>query len=91
MITVPDFSGNLYYNTLGNFSAHPYAALLFIDFLTGDLVHIRGRVEILGATRVPTSLARIYRGWILRAERLHSIWPRSRVLAVYYHDRALAK
>ncbi|WP_158237589.1 pyridoxamine 5'-phosphate oxidase family protein [Bradyrhizobium forestalis] len=46
-ITVPDFSGNLYYNTLGNFSVHPYAALLIIDFLTGDLVHIRGRVEIL--------------------------------------------
>jgi len=46
-ITVPDISGNLYFNTLGNFAVHPYAALLFIDFSTGDLVHIRGRVETL--------------------------------------------
>lgn len=67
-ITVPDFSGNLYYNTLGNFSVHPYAALLFIDFPTGDLVHIRGRVEILWNDARVASYSGAQRAWRLRIE-----------------------
>lgn len=56
-------SGNLYYNTLGNFSVHPYAALLFIDFLTGDLVHICGRVEILWSDPRVASYSGAQRAW----------------------------
>ncbi|MDA9431407.1 pyridoxamine 5'-phosphate oxidase family protein [Bradyrhizobium sp. CCBAU 51627] len=67
-ITVPDFSGNLYYNTLGNFSVHPYAALLFIDFLTGDLVHIQGRVEILWNDPPVASYSGAQRAWRLCIE-----------------------
>jgi hypothetical protein len=46
VLTVPDFRGNRFFNTLGNLIADPRAALLFVDFETGDLLHLRGRVEI---------------------------------------------
>ncbi len=46
VLTVPDFAGNRYFNTLGNLVGEPRAALLFIDFATGDLVQLQGRVTI---------------------------------------------
>ncbi|GAB5468417.1 MAG: hypothetical protein Kilf2KO_14470 [Rhodospirillales bacterium] len=46
-LTVPDFSGNHYFNTLGNFLANPKAGLLFVDFAKGDLLLLTGRVELL--------------------------------------------
>ncbi|SFN78435.1 hypothetical protein SAMN05216573_12181 [Bradyrhizobium sp. Rc3b] len=67
-ITVPDFSGNLYFNTLGNFTVHPYAALLFIDFLTGDLVHVRGRVELLWNDPRIAAYIGAQRAWRLQVE-----------------------
>jgi predicted pyridoxine 5'-phosphate oxidase superfamily flavin-nucleotide-binding protein len=45
-LVVPDFRGNRFFNTLGNLVQDPRAALLFVDFDTGDLLHLRGRVEI---------------------------------------------
>jgi predicted pyridoxine 5'-phosphate oxidase superfamily flavin-nucleotide-binding protein len=45
-LVVPDFRGNRFMNTLGNLVEDPRAALLFVDFDTGDLLHLRGRVEI---------------------------------------------
>ena len=47
VLTIPDFSGNRYFNTLGNFALNPRAALLFPDFATGDLLHVAGAVEIV--------------------------------------------
>lgn len=46
-LTVPDFSGNRYYNTLGNMLMDERAALLFIDYASGDLLHLQGRTEVL--------------------------------------------
>lgn len=46
-LTIPDFSGNLFFNTLGNFLVNPKAGLLFPDFSTGDLLMMTGRVELL--------------------------------------------
>jgi predicted pyridoxine 5'-phosphate oxidase superfamily flavin-nucleotide-binding protein len=45
-LTVPDFPGNRYYNTLGNLLGDPRAALLFPDFETGDLLQLQGVVTI---------------------------------------------
>lgn len=45
-LTIPDFSGNRYFNTLGNLLLEPRAALLFIDFAGGTLLHLQGRAEI---------------------------------------------
>lgn len=46
-LTIPDFRGNRYFNTLGNFALDPRAALLFVDFMHGDLLHLAGRVEVV--------------------------------------------
>ncbi|MDT3249776.1 pyridoxamine 5'-phosphate oxidase family protein [Serratia sp. root2] len=44
---IPDFRGNRYMNTLGNLLAEPRAALLFIDFDSGDILHLQGETQIL--------------------------------------------
>jgi hypothetical protein len=45
-LVVPDFTGNRYFNTLGNFLGEPRSALLVIDFATGDLLQLQGRAAI---------------------------------------------
>ena len=39
-LTVPDFTGNNFFNTLGNLLLNPRAGLLFADYANGDLLHI---------------------------------------------------
>lgn len=46
-LTVPDFNGNRFFNTLGNLAVHPRAGLLFIDFDSGDLLHLAVTAEIV--------------------------------------------
>ena len=46
-LTIPDYPGNRYFNTLGNLLASPRAALLFVDFARGDLLHLQGTTEII--------------------------------------------
>ncbi|WP_285418855.1 pyridoxamine 5'-phosphate oxidase family protein [Pseudomonas sp. efr-133-TYG-5] len=46
-LTIPDFAGNLHFNTLGNLLLNPRAGLLFIDFSTGDVLQLSGRTEII--------------------------------------------
>ena len=47
MLTAPDFTGNFFFNTLGNISIHPRAGLLFINFITGDLLYLAVDAEII--------------------------------------------
>ncbi len=46
-ITIPDYKGNNIFNTLGNLLVNPNAALLFIDFNTGEQLHINGQAELI--------------------------------------------
>jgi predicted pyridoxine 5'-phosphate oxidase superfamily flavin-nucleotide-binding protein len=46
----PDYLGNRYFNTLGNLMVEPRAALLFVDFSNGDVLHLQGKAEILWQT-----------------------------------------
>lgn len=46
-LTIPDFAGNLFFNTLGNLLINPRAGLLFIDFNSGDLLHLSGHAEVI--------------------------------------------
>ncbi len=68
----PDFSGNNFFNTLGNLAVDPRAGLLFADFETGDLLQLTGTAEILWEG--PELAA--FRG----AERLVTFTPSSVVL-----------
>jgi predicted pyridoxine 5'-phosphate oxidase superfamily flavin-nucleotide-binding protein len=70
-LTIPDFQGNRYYNTLGNLLGEPRASLLFIDFETGNLLQLQGIVRIdwsAAAAKVVEGVERLWhfeivRGW----------------------------
>ncbi|MBA2932091.1 flavin-nucleotide-binding protein [Pseudomonas sp. CCUG 57209] len=47
VLTIPDFAGNLFFNTLGNLAANPVAGLLFIDFDSGDVLQIAGSTSLI--------------------------------------------
>ena len=46
-ITVPDYKGNNLFNTFGNLLMNPQAGILFIDFLTGDQLHLQTTAELI--------------------------------------------
>ncbi|NML34282.1 pyridoxamine 5'-phosphate oxidase [Paraburkholderia sp. G-4-1-8] len=46
-LTTPDYSGNRFFNTIGNLLHDSRAGLLFIDFESGDLLHLAVRAEIV--------------------------------------------
>jgi uncharacterized protein len=74
-LTIPDFRGNRYFNSLGNLSAEPRASLLFVDFETGDLLQLQGTAQLdwrgeaaaqfVGAERLWRF--QVHRGWRRKA------------------------
>jgi predicted pyridoxine 5'-phosphate oxidase superfamily flavin-nucleotide-binding protein len=67
LLTIPDYSGNRFFNTLGNVVVQPRVALVFVDFASGDLVQITGDAELVleGDPRL-AGLAAAERAWTLR-------------------------
>lgn len=47
VLTVPDFAGNRFFNTLGNLWSNPKAGLLFVDFERGDTLQMTGQTELV--------------------------------------------
>jgi uncharacterized protein len=45
-LSIPDFPGNRYINTLGNLLGEPRASLLFLDFETADMLQLQGLARI---------------------------------------------
>ncbi len=68
-LTIPDFRGNRYFNTLGNMLLEPRAALLFVDFSNGDLLHLQGRTEILWNAADQAGGVEAERRWRFHTER----------------------
>jgi predicted pyridoxine 5'-phosphate oxidase superfamily flavin-nucleotide-binding protein len=50
-LSVPDYQGNRYFNTLGNLLLDERAALLFVGFDSGDVLELRGRARVEWDTR----------------------------------------
>jgi uncharacterized protein len=46
-LTIPDFAGNLHFNTLGNILLNGKAGMLFVDFENGDLLQMTGDAEVI--------------------------------------------
>lgn len=68
-LVCPDYAGNRYFNTLGNMLLEPRAALLFIDFSNGDLLHLQGRSEIVWRTEDHQDFPGAERLWRFHVER----------------------
>ena len=47
VLSLPDYPGNQFFNTLGNLLLNPRAGLLFPDFTRGSLLHMNATAEIL--------------------------------------------
>ncbi|MTW01461.1 flavin-nucleotide-binding protein [Duganella ginsengisoli] len=73
-LTVPEFAGNLFFNTLGNFTVNPKAGLVFVDFEGGHLLQMTGTVRIL--ERLPGSAVQgAQRYWQFTPRRI--VWRRN--------------
>jgi len=46
-LRVPDYTGNSFFNTLGNLQLEPRCGLLFIDYATGERLHLACRATLL--------------------------------------------
>ena len=77
VLTIPDFAGNLFFNTLGNFLVNPRGGLAFPDWETGDLLQLTGDVEVI----LESPEIRDFQG----AERLWRFRPRQ----ILYRPQAL--
>lgn len=69
VLTVPDFAGNNYFNTLGNLLLEPRAALLFVDFAKGDILQLQGETEIVWTGPELRLLQGAERLWRFRVSR----------------------
>lgn len=76
-LTIPDFRGNRYFNTLGNLLGDPRAGLLFVDFTSGDLLQLQGKVTIDWTDRAAAAVAGAERSW--RFETEHA-WRRAQAI-----------
>jgi predicted pyridoxine 5'-phosphate oxidase superfamily flavin-nucleotide-binding protein len=77
-LLIPDYAGNRYFNTLGNLVADPRAALLFVDFGSGDLLQLQGTTEIIWdgpQVSAAPGAERIWRLQVLRAYRRRGALP----------------
>jgi uncharacterized protein len=67
-LTLPDFAGNLHFNTLGNLLVNPRAGLLIADFASGDVLQLSGRTDILDDSPEVRSFEGAERLWRLHVE-----------------------
>jgi predicted pyridoxine 5'-phosphate oxidase superfamily flavin-nucleotide-binding protein len=69
VLVVPDYPGNRYFNTLGNFLAEPRAAIVVADFATGDVLQLQGVVDVDWEAAEPEQGPPVERTWRFRIVR----------------------
>ncbi|AOI61159.1 pyridoxamine 5'-phosphate oxidase family protein [Burkholderia diffusa] len=77
-LTTPDFSGNRFFNTLGNLQHDPRAGLLFVDFDSGDLLYVAARAEIVWDGALVASFdgaQRVVRFHVREVRRMRGVLP----------------
>jgi predicted pyridoxine 5'-phosphate oxidase superfamily flavin-nucleotide-binding protein len=70
LLTIPEFAGNQFFNTLGNMVANPRAGLVFVDFATGHLLQMTGGVEVIHEAPEIAAFRGAERLWRFRPETL---------------------
>lgn len=69
-LTIPDFAGNLFFATLGNILLNGRAGLVFVDFTTGDMLHLTGDAALILEGPEVASFQGAERLWTFRARRV---------------------
>ncbi|MBX4956824.1 pyridoxamine 5'-phosphate oxidase family protein [Rhizobium lentis] len=70
VLTIPDFPGNRFFNTLGNILVNPKAGLVFVDFEAGDLLQMTGKAEVLLDSPEISAFQRAERLWRFTPEEI---------------------
>ncbi|MGY2376505.1 flavin-nucleotide-binding protein [Pseudomonas sp. SDO524_S393] len=70
VLTIPDFTGNMFFNTLGNLQVNPVAGLLFIDFESGDVLQLFGRTSLILDGPEVAAFEGAHRLWTVTVEQL---------------------
>lgn len=86
-LTIPDYAGNRYFNTLGNLLLDARAALLFPDFANGDLLLVQGRTEIVWDILPEQRVNGAERLWRLTVNRA---WRRRSAVSLRWTLRAMS-
>ncbi len=84
VLTVPDYAGNRFFNTLGNMLLNGRAGLLFVDFEHGHLLQMTGEVEVVLDGAAAARLAGAERLWRFRPRRI--VW-REKAIALRWRPR----
>jgi ferredoxin-NADP reductase/predicted pyridoxine 5'-phosphate oxidase superfamily flavin-nucleotide-binding protein len=84
VLTIPDFAGNLFFNTLGNILTNPQAGLVFADFESGDLLQLSGEAEVILDSPEIAAFQGAERLWRFRPQR---VVYRADALALRWHSR----
>lgn len=69
-LTIPDYAGNLHFNTLGNLLVNPVAGLLFVDFITGNVLQLCGRADVILDSPLITAFEGAERIWTLEVQQV---------------------
>lgn len=70
LLTIPDYAGNLHFNTLGNLQVNPQAGLLFVDFSTGDVLQLSGRTELILESPMIAAFEGAERLWTFQVQQV---------------------
>ncbi len=70
VLTIPDFAGNLFFNTLGNILVNGRAGLVFVDFDSGDLLQLSGDAEVVQDSPEIAAFQGAERLWRFRPRRI---------------------
>lgn len=69
VFTIPDFDGNLFFNTLGNILLNGRAGLLFVDYATGDMLQMTGTAEVIFDSPEIAAFQGAERLWTFRSQK----------------------
>lgn len=69
-LSIPDFTGNQLFNTLGNIWLNGQAGLLFVDFDTGDLLQLAGDAHVVLDSPEIGAFAGSERMWTFQPRRI---------------------
>jgi len=69
-LTIPDYLGNKFFNTLGNFVSNPVAGLMFAEPETGDVLQLYGSVRIDLDAETASSFEGAERVWSVQPEQV---------------------
>lgn len=69
-LTIPDFDGNLFFNTLGNIVLNGKAGLLFIDYTNGDMLQMTGDAQVILDSAEIAAFQGAERLWTFKPRRI---------------------